>query len=195
MLRQSHAFKLYFAIFVLGMVTLACSLPNINSQSQSAPSIQLPDKSVIDQSTQSAPTTGDLSINKDTKQFLYETDESTLTSKFSEVLNSRPEIGISNPVIFLRNGVVEIHAQYNQSGINLPLVVVINLFINTQSQIEYEITSAKIGPLPLPGALVEQFSTYFDTLISSNLGLDQSNVVFNTLVIENGILSVSGYYR
>jgi len=193
--KQSRVVKLYFSILVLGMAILACSLPIVNPQSPSVPSTQSSEKPSSDQVIQSSPNMGDLSINQDSKQFQYITDEFTMSTQLADELNSRPEIGITNPNIYLQNGNVEIHAQYNQSGINLPLVMKINLFINSQSQIDYEIISAKIGPLSLPGILVETFSSYFDALISNNFGIEEANVRFDTLVIDNGILSVSGYYR
>jgi len=183
--------KLLAVFFVLAIASLSCSLPLLRSQEpteviDNALRITVVEENQPDQ----AP---DTVLPQSNEPFFYQVSEPQLTSMLINALKSRPDLGVTEPRVYLRDGVVEIRGQVQQSGLRLPLVIQLRLFIDAQHQLQYEILSAKVGPFSLPNSLLDQISTYIDQALSNSLDIDQDDVYFEQVNVENGMLTVSGY--
>ena len=188
-----YRIKILAIFIVLAIASLSCSLPLIRSQ-EPIEVVSNPIPTIFVEETQP-----DLSLDTDLPQanepFFYQVRELQLTSILNEALNSRPDLGVTNSRVYLRDGVVEIRGQVQQSGFSLPLVIQLKLFIDTQHQLQYEIVSAKVGPFPLPVSLLDQLSAYIYQALSYSLDFDRDDVYFEQVTVANGMLTVSGYLR
>lgn len=188
-----HSRKFLLIFLVFGIVSLSCSLPLFRSQSSTVDeSNPLPTFAIEETQVQQSIETV---VAQPVEQFYYQISEAQLTSMLIDSLDSRADLGITDPRAYLRNGVVEIRGQAQRSGIKLPLLIQLQLYIDSQHQLQYEIVTAKIGPFPLPDILLDQLSNYLDQSLSNNLSLDRNDVYFEHVAVENGILVVSGHLR
>jgi len=188
-----HSRKFLLIFLVFGIVSLSCSLPLFRSQSSTVdesnplPTFEI-EETQIQQSIETV-------VAQPGEQFYYQISEAQLTSMLIDSLDSRADLGITDPIAYLSNGIVEIRGQAQRSGIKLPLLIQLQLYIDSQHQLQYEIVTAKIGPFPLPDILLDQLSNYLDQSLSNNLSLDRNDVYFEHVAVENGILVVSGHLR
>lgn len=183
---KRYPYLILITLATVLIVTLACNLPIAGIQrSDDTDALSSPlQPPILDQNNQ----------NFDSlEHFSYQITEAQLSAILREGLANRPELGISNPVVYLRDGSVEIQADVEYSGLVLPMTVNLILYVDADNKLQYEISSAKLGPLPIPQAILDQFSGLIDQSIEQSLGMDQENVKFESVLIENGVLSISGY--
>jgi len=178
-------------IITIIFVSMACNLPLFASQRSENEGItpnlegtQLPN---ID-SSQDIP-----SAPVQSESFSYLITEAQLTTMLREAVVTRPELGIRNPVAYLRNGIVEIQGSASFSGLQLPVVVQIRLYIDNNSHLQYEIISAKLGPFPMPQPIMNQLTGSIDQIIDQSLEVDRNQVIIETISVDNGVLAISGY--
>jgi len=95
----------------------------------------------------------------------------------------------------LRNGQIEFEANVNQSGFSLPLRLAVAVKIDDQGKPDYEITSANLGPLPLPESILEQFSNQLDLVLADQLKVDGKDLVLDDITIQDGLMTATGHTR
>lgn len=186
--------RILLPIMVITLISIACSLPFLSSNPNSNSEMNKSEnEDLLIQSGEGALGTEQVIDQKN--HFSYSATEAEITRILGNAINTRSDLGISNVIVYLRNGLIEIHGDYNRSGILVPITVKIKLFIDDFGKLQYNVISAKIGPLPLPGNIIDQISIYIDQAIEKNLGINRDDLFFDYLEVANGIISISGYYR
>jgi hypothetical protein len=184
--------KILISIFAVWMISMACSLPLLSKkQISKADPTPTPTQIVVITPESDLPLTSKLPQKGE--QFSYKATEAQLTKLIGDALVARPEYGISNPQVYLRDGIVKVTADYAQSGLNLPLNIELRLYIDAQHHLQYEIVTATIGPFPLPEQILDQISLYLDEAITNNTDLNMEDIIFEQVSVEYGVITINGY--
>lgn len=185
--------KILIAVSALIFASLACNLPGGDKSTQ-APTETIPVVTEEIQKTQE-PLQPALPTATPSSQFVLEMDESQMTSMVASQLQNQTDPAINNPQVRLRNGQIEFEANVNQSGFSLPLRLAVAVKIDDQGKPDYEITSANLGPLPLPESILEQFSNQLDLVLADQLKVDGKDLVLDNITIQDGLMTATGHTR
>ncbi len=120
--------------------------------------------------------------------------ESQATSLVAQEMKSQTDLPISDPQIYFRDGQITFQAKASQSGITLPVKIVITVSVDSQGKPAYQIRSASLGVLTVPDSLLNQFKAELDSALANQLNLRESTVI-ETITIADGIMTVTGHTR
>jgi len=193
-MRFSEQRKILLLIIAVPMViSLACNFPGIN---QPAPE----EVGAIPVTTESFQNLDDniQSVIEDIQNggpFQLIVTESQLTSYANYELQSYQEYKIQNVQIYLRDGRVRITGDVKQNNINLPLTILLKLYVDGSGKPESEIVSASIGPFQLPESFLDQLISMMDSILVTQILPANQNVVIEQITINNGQMIISGYTR
>jgi uncharacterized protein YpmS len=185
--------KILIAVSTLIFASLACNLPGGDKSTQ-APTETIPAVTEEIQKTEE-PLQPTLPTTTPSSQFVLEMDESQMTSMVASQLQNQTDPAINNPQVRLRNGQIEFEANVNQSGLSLPLRLAVAVKVDDQGKPDYEITSANLGPLPLPESILEQFSNQLDLVLADQLKVDGKDLVLDEITIQDGLMTATGHTR
>lgn len=181
------------ALAVLLVSSLACNLPGRGIATPTpAPPVPVTTESVeslkenVQSAVQTAQAGGRVTLTM---------DEAQLTALAATELSNQSDLGLQNPVIRLRNGIVSIEAQANQSGFDVPVNVDLELSANGQGKPQFEVKSASLGPIPMPQSLLSQVSSKIDQALTGWLEEDGQNVYIESVSVEDGKITITGYYQ
>jgi uncharacterized protein YpmS len=185
--------KILIAVSALIFASLACNLPGGNKSTQ-APTETIPAVTEEIQITQE-PLQLTLPTATPGSQFILEMNESQMTSLVASELQNQTDPALNNPQVRLRNGQIEFEADVNQSGLSLPLRLAVAVKVDDQGKPDYEITSANLGPLPLPESILEQFSNQLDLVLADQLKVDGKDLALDNITIQDGLMTATGHTR
>ncbi len=117
--------------------------------------------------------------------------ESQMTSLVANNFRSEDGPVLQNPQVYLRDGQVQLVGSIHQSGLNLPLEVLISIRVDSAGNLDSTIDSAKFGPFPLPQTQLEQYSGELDRAIANQIGGQQ--IVLDGITIADGTMVISGH--
>lgn len=120
--------------------------------------------------------------------------EAQATSLLAQEMKSQTDLPISDPQIYFRNGQITFQAKATQSGITLPVKVVMTVSVDSQGKPAYQIRSASLGVLSVPDSLLNQFKAEMDSALANQLNLGEDTVL-ETITIADGVLTVTGHTR
>ena len=180
-------------ILSLFLSSLACNIPVRNSEAATPlPTIQVSTEAVqsFEDTINAAKEAFD---NNQTVEITV--NESQLTSMAARELESDPDIPLSNPQIYLRDGQVMLMASLTQNQIAVPLEIVLEISTDGQGNPEYEIVSGQIGPLPVPETIMNRLTDRLDQIIANRTTIDNQPVFIESITIGEGDLTIRGYKR
>ncbi len=80
-----------------------------------------------------------------------------------------------------------------QGAFTLPLKMLISVSVNSSGKPKFKVTSANVGPLPLPQSTLDQLSAQLDSAMAANLGPEIDNVYIENITIADGVMTVTGH--
>jgi uncharacterized protein YpmS len=185
--------KILLAVAALIFASLACNLLR-RDESTPVPTETAPAATEEIQLTQE-PLQPTLPTDTPSSQFILEMDENQMTSLVASELQNQTDPQINDPQVRLRNGQIEFEANVNQSGLSLPLRLAVAVTVGDQGKPDYEITSANLGPLPLPESILEQFSKQLDLVLADQLTIDGKDLILESITIQDGLMTATGHTR
>jgi uncharacterized protein YpmS len=127
-----------------------------------------------------------------TGQFDLEVTESQLTSYVYYQTLDHPEIGISDPQIYLRDGKIQMYGKYTGSIVPVNIEMVITPLV-ADGKIKLQLDSVKLGPASAPDVLVEQLQKIITDQIEPSLNDNLTNGLYiESLSIADGKLTLHG---
>ena len=69
-------------------------------------------------------------------------------------MQQQGEMGLSNLQVLLRDDVMKITGDMEQSGFNLPLTIAIQVTADSQGKLQSKVVQASVGPVSLPKILL-----------------------------------------
>jgi uncharacterized protein YpmS len=177
-LRINHRYMLILLAFAsLLVASLSCNLP-INL-SQAPASNLLP--------TQVIPTgTGEITFT------LTETELNTLVA---ESLQAQPQQDITDAVVYIRNGKIQVKAHIKQNSLSLPLTLNLNVVADGQGGIQYQVISGSIGPFPLSQDQLGQIESRLSNALDGQIQQATNNIYIENVLIGDGFLTITGHAR
>ncbi len=168
------------------LVLLACNMPT-NSRNKSTPVVASTVEataaaSIWENNFENAPA-GKLSLTF---------TESQLTSALDQFLKAQPTKVMSEPQLLLRDGKMDLYGKVTQGPITTDLHLNMEAVIGASGKPEVNIVSGELGPVPLPDALRSSLDSVIDSAIEALLKEDRFGFTIESIVIGDGLLTISG---
>ena len=173
-------------------IGLACNLPSTNLFEPKEENVTVSTQAVEELITNLDSVVEDIQAGE---SFQLTVTEAQLTSIINYELQSYQEYNFRDVQVFLRDDVVKITGQAEQNNLSLPLTLIFSVFPDSTGVPQYEILSAKVGPFDLPSVLVNQLTFATDTAFQTNFLPIADQVVVETILVDQGLMKVSGYTK
>ena len=146
----------------------------------------------IRQAFESAATTGTVS---------FTITESQITSVLAQRLQSDPNLQtekkpmITDPQVYLRDGQMKIYGKTQQGLFTANIGIIVNVGVDEVGDPKIEITSADFGPFPVPDGIKEAMTAMISEAYTGSLGPVATGLRIESIVIADGIMTISGRIR
>jgi uncharacterized protein YpmS len=190
MTKKKRSFYLFLALAALILASLACSLPG-GGRPEGTP-IPVTTESVeqlrenLEQAAKQAADTGEVDVV---------IDEPQMTSLVAFELEKQQDFNMTNPQVLLRDGQVQIYADFQQSGVVVPLAIKLNVSTDGQGNPRYDVVEATAGPLPLPDSIVAQLEAQLDAAIASRLSNNGQPLYVDSITVADGTMNIQAHTR
>lgn len=138
---------------------------------------------------------GSLQDFAESGHFEISVTEGQLTSLIVSELSKQPNPLISNPQVSLQDGQIKVTGQVKQSGLSLPAEIIVQPKIDTNGQPYVELKSLSVGPFDVPQSMRDQVTTIINDLLVEQLTGSDSSVQLVSIMISDGVMTVSGSRR
>ncbi len=122
-------------------------------------------------------------------------DEVELTSLVTFELQNMQEPQILEPQIYLREGQIQIFASLIQGNINTPIQMAVSVAADASGYPYYQITSAMMGPIPLPVPMLDQIKSMLDDVLSEKIRSQTNQFFIRSIEILDGVMTIQGEAR
>jgi uncharacterized protein YpmS len=187
---RNKSFLLVLAVLTLVLAALACNLPGTADSGPAATPIPVTTEAVqamvteVIQAATQAAAGGPITLTFTEQQ---------LTSAAALELQNQDQYDVRNIQVRLRDGLVTITGDVNQSGFNLPLKVSMRVTPDANGRVQADVVEANIGPLPLPEAMVSELEQEFNQTLQSELAAAGQNVVVDSISIADGTMVIQAH--
>lgn len=183
--------KIVLLIILVMIIPLACQLPvNKTQATQTSIPVSEEDAKSFEEDLASA-----YQSIAENGLFQIEVHEQELTSWVVLQLQQNSAYQINNLQIYLRDEQVKITGSAVESGINVPLEIVMKMEIGQNQQVEINVLTAKVGPFKIPQAIVDEMKSQIQRSFEQQLAEYGVNYVLKSLTIQNGTLTIAGEVR
>jgi hypothetical protein len=189
MLRKFPSLPILLALVLLLVASLACRLPGLSRADPTPAPVPVSSEAVEDLMAEIESAGATASAGG---PIVLELTETQLTSLAALELQNQQEVGIQNLQIRLQNGQVMISGNVAQDSISLPIGVDLNIYVEA-GEPRTEIVSAKLGPLPVPQAYLDQITEQFNQALISQFSSYGQDIVFDSISIQNGIMTITAH--
>jgi hypothetical protein len=140
-------------------------------------------KQDLQDAAQTAQETGKISV---------EIDEAELTSLLAFELQDQTNIPFNTPQVYLRDGVILVTGFVTQENVSLPVTITVAVTVDAQGMPNFAITAAKLGSLPLPEAMVSQFSEEIARAFNESIRPRLGTMIIESITIAEGKMTITG---
>ena len=121
-----------------------------------------------------------LALRLQTDQALQQTDKTPL---------------ISDPQVYLRDGQMQIYGKTKQGMFTANIGIIVSMGVDENGEPEIDIVSADFGPFPAPEGLKNALTAMVREAYTGSIGPVATGLRIETIVISNGVMTVSGRVR
>lgn len=186
-MKRTSFWRLTLALFSLLVVSLAC---NLFAKTEPTPVVTIPVSTQAVESLEKDLQQAGKQINS-SGQTTLTIDEAQLTSLVAFELQKQETPIFQDPQIYLRDGQIKILGKVQQGDVELALTV----SVTSDGRPDYKLVSAKIGPLPLPDAMVQGLSDQLDSAFKSNIDPQMDDIYIDKITIGDGVMTIQGHTR
>ena len=195
---MKNKYALPIFLITLLLTSLACTIfvggPDTSNLTPIAASPADADalREQIRQAFEAAATTGTVS---------FTITESQITSVLAQRLQSDPNLQtekkpmITDPQVYLRDGQMKIYGKTQQGLFTANIGIIVNVGVNEVGDPKIEITSADFGPFPVPDGIKEAMTAMISEAYTGSLGPVATGLRIESIVIADGIMTISGRIR
>jgi hypothetical protein len=175
-------------LIVLIAATLACQVnvggPPQTSQPTLAPTISLEDlQNELENTAVTQNADGSVTVSL---------SEDQLTALLVYQLNQSGSSILQDPQVSLENGQIEVTGALKQGVLSADAKILITVSPDPEGNPQVDIVSADFGPVPVPSGILDGFSTMIEEAFTTELGSYATGFKIDQVVIENGMLNVTG---
>lgn len=102
---------------------------------------------------------------------------------------------ITNPQVYLRDGQMQIYGKTQQGIFAANIGIIVSVGVDEAGQPKIEIVSADFGPFPAPEGLKDTISAIIREAYTGSLGPVATGLRIDTIVIANGVMTITGRIR
>ena len=121
--------------------------------------------------------------------------EQQLTSMLSERFEGDEEPILRRPQVFLREGEIKIYGTAGAGVFEAGALLSIQPTVDSEGNVEFEITTAEFGPVPAPEALTTVLSELLTEAFTGTLGSMATGIRITSLAIADGQVAIVGSPR
>lgn len=121
-----------------------------------------------------------LALRLQTDQALQQTDKTPL---------------ITDPQVYLRDGQMQIYGKTQQGIFAANIGIIVSVGVDEAGQPKIEIVSADFGPFPAPEGLKDAITAVIREAYTGSLGPVATGLRIQTIVLANGIMTITGRIR
>lgn len=192
-----YAYQIFFTTLIL--TSLACTifvggpdfstLPPIPVSAEAAESIKEEMRRAFEAGLETGVVTFNLTepqitsylaLRLQTDQALQQTDKTPL---------------ITDPQVYLRDGQMQIYGKTQQGIFAANIGIIVSVGVDEAGQPKIEIVSADFGPFPAPEGLKDAITAIIREAYTGSLGPVATGLRIQTIVIANGIMTITGRIR
>jgi uncharacterized protein YpmS len=188
--KQYHYILLIVMILIIG--SLACNAVVGKVATPTATFEPIPVKTEAVKTLESKVETAATEAAGNSKVTL-EITETQLTSLIASELQKQQEQVVQNPQVHLQDGQVHLTGNVEQSGLSLPLDIVMTVSVDTEGHPHTHILSGSVGPFPLPQDLLDKLSTQLDDGLANQIDSENNGFFIEDITIDNGVMTVTGH--
>ena len=118
--------------------------------------------------------------------------EEQLTSALAINLAKNPDSPIKDPQVLLRDGKMTITANATVQGVKAPIRISASAAPDANGVLKVSIEEAKFGVLPMPGILLDTFSSSINELVSGQFGPQSTGIKITAVTIADGQMVLTG---
>lgn len=186
MIKSRRTFLLVSAILTLILSALACNLPT--GGSKTAPTeIPVSTEAVVQMATQVVAAATQAATGG---PIVLEFTEQQLTSAAALELQNQNDYQVQNIQVRLRDGLMTITGDVEQSGFNLPLQIVMRVNPDSRGVPQADVVEASVGPLPIPESMTAQIESSFNQMIQAELSGSGKNIFVDSITIADGKMTI-----
>jgi len=130
-----------------------------------------------------------------TRQLTVILTEEQLTSVLAERTAADPDSILHDPVVTLRDGVIQIFGVLRQGSVEANLRLVVTPVIDSDGRLGFELTSADFGPLPAPDGVREAISGMLSEALSGPMGSVATGFRVTSVAVADGDLAIVAEMR
>ncbi len=190
-MKVSLKFRGLLVLSLLLAAMLACNLPG-GSAEPPQPTIPVSTESVVQLATQVVQAASTAQAGG---PIVLEMTEAQLTSAAAMELQSQGEQSIRDIQVHLRNGQMVVTGTTTQSGLDLPVELVIQPTVDAQGVPQSKVVEASVGPFNLPQGTVDEISNRFNQLLLQQLGETSQAIAVDNITIADGKMTVTAHRR
>jgi len=102
---------------------------------------------------------------------------------------------ITEPQVYLRDGQMKIYGKSQQGMFAANIGIIVNMGVDELGKPKIEIVSADFGPFPAPEGIKEALTAMIDEAYTGSIGPAATGLRIETIVIANGIMTITGRIR
>lgn len=124
-----------------------------------------------------------------------ELDEAQLTSLVAFQLQESGEDTIRDPQVYLRDGQIQVFGTVERQSISGTGRVALTIDLDDEGRPDLNVVSASIGPFPIPRQIVDNLESELDKAFTRKLDSLAPNTRFETILIADGKMTITGHAR
>jgi hypothetical protein len=101
----------------------------------------------------------------------------------------------TEPQVYLRDGQMKIYGKTRQGMFAANIGILLNVGVDELGKPKIEVASADFGPLPAPAGINEAISLVIEEAFTGSFGPVATGLRIETIVIADGILTLTGRIR
>ncbi len=121
--------------------------------------------------------------------------ERELTSYVNLALEERQDPVLEQTQIFLREGVMQVHGVAEQGLLKGNVYFEIAPIVGPDGTLTFDISSAELGPFPMPNTVRENISSLISEGLAGSIGSYASGLKLESVAIGNGAMTITGWIR
>lgn len=122
-------------------------------------------------------------------------NETQLTSFLALRLQEQDDPLLYEPQVFLRNGVIQVHGLTRRGALQASVLITIAPQLDRNGALAFQVTSADVGPLPMPDALRDSVSAILTESLTSPLGSLATGLRITSIAVADGQLALVAEVR
>jgi uncharacterized protein YpmS len=176
-------------LLVLAVVTLAC---NFGSRETPAPPPPVSTEAVVNLEATLESAADQI---RESGEVHLEMDEAQLTSLVTFELQESGEEMISDPQIYLRDGQIQVFGTVERQNLSGTARVVMTVDLDEEGRPDLNVVSASLGPFPIPQQIVDNIESELNEAFTEQLDSMAPNTRFESIVIDDGKMTITGHAR